>query len=412
MQNEAKVIFANYNLKDLYDFWLNNIYQPLKSKNKLNLKNLYISSDDIKSVMLSGSIDEITASTSAFDERFVQNIDNLGVFQQWQDCLEFAEHLMSNVFTRCLQRGLEIIYYNKRDSFLTEDADFQTIGDLGVRNLRDVFQCIVQPEVIFPFTIESDKALKSNEAKFFKFMNDVEFKDSRILRMIFGTFWNAFKEGGQNDIIDSEYIVNNLIQRLVRDIGYIYNKCIIKNDLPDTLEEMSLITEFKFFMKPSVIVMRGLPGSGKSSLIQRLISLRPFKEIKFPGKEDISICSADDFFMQVDGSYLFNHNLLSNAHSTCQIKFIEAMDRNVHTIFVDNCNVAREHLNFYKEQAENPANDYQYIEIMPRDMSLLLDSIDEGNDIDIDNQIEVFAERNKHGVTFETIKRMLEKWKD
>lgn len=60
----------------------------------------------------------------------------------------------------------------------------------------------------------------------------------------------------------------------------------------------------------AVFVMRGLPGSGKSTWVKNT----------FHGKLH-SVYSADDYFTQLDGSYLFDASKLSKAHGDTLKRF-------------------------------------------------------------------------------------------
>jgi len=64
-----------------------------------------------------------------------------------------------------------------------------------------------------------------------------------------------------------------------------------------------------------VIIMRGVPGSGKSSYVAR----------KYP---EATVCSADNFFMSADDQgilhYQFNPAQLSAAHDECFREFKNA----------------------------------------------------------------------------------------
>jgi predicted kinase len=72
-----------------------------------------------------------------------------------------------------------------------------------------------------------------------------------------------------------------------------------------------------------VIIMRGLPGSGKTTYAQN----------NFPKAAHIS---ADQFFTQPDSSYQFDITKLPEAHRYCFKKFIEAVQRQEREIVVDN----------------------------------------------------------------------------
>lgn len=81
-----------------------------------------------------------------------------------------------------------------------------------------------------------------------------------------------------------------------------------------------------------VIIMRGLPGSGKSYHAKEL-----FQEAVGSGNTAV-ICSADDYFM-VKGSYTFNPSELKNAHQTCRSLFLKHIEEGLtDLIIVDNTN--------------------------------------------------------------------------
>ena len=45
-----------------------------------------------------------------------------------------------------------------------------------------------------------------------------------------------------------------------------------------------------------MFIMRGLPGSGKSTIVKLIVK-------KY--ERNVAVCSADDHFLQEDGTYLF-----------------------------------------------------------------------------------------------------------
>lgn len=75
-----------------------------------------------------------------------------------------------------------------------------------------------------------------------------------------------------------------------------------------------------------VIIMRGIPGSGKSTVGAGLAGA------------GIKV-SADDFFM-VNGEYQFNPAQISAAHADCFRRFLACLAHGVDTVVVDNTNLA------------------------------------------------------------------------
>lgn len=70
-------------------------------------------------------------------------------------------------------------------------------------------------------------------------------------------------------------------------------------------------------MKTNVFLVRGLPGSGKTTYAKNVL------------KAEI-ICEADDYFMR-NGVYKFDPDQLADAHNACFNKFVEAVKHNKKT---------------------------------------------------------------------------------
>ena len=81
-----------------------------------------------------------------------------------------------------------------------------------------------------------------------------------------------------------------------------------------------------------MFLMRGLPGSGKSSQVvfTFTLSLRWLgkstlvKILKQIYSKSVTVCSADNFFLDDQGVYNFNRDRISEAHRVCQQKTEEA----------------------------------------------------------------------------------------
>jgi hypothetical protein len=95
-----------------------------------------------------------------------------------------------------------------------------------------------------------------------------------------------------------------------------------------------------------VVILRSLPGGGKTSLI-------PFieKEYGVPA----FICSADHFHYfgkeHTPENYNFSLENLSIAHKTCKNKFLEALNYNEPLVIVDNTNIKFDEYNWYFQEA-------------------------------------------------------------
>jgi hypothetical protein len=85
-----------------------------------------------------------------------------------------------------------------------------------------------------------------------------------------------------------------------------------------------------------LIILRGLPGSGKSTIAKRLC-------------ESISgavVCSADDYFTK-DGVYAFNPMEVPEAHNTCRNLAEHRMAQGYPAVIIDNTNTRLAHMEPY-----------------------------------------------------------------
>ncbi len=130
-----------------------------------------------------------------------------------------------------------------------------------------------------------------------------------------------------------------------------------------------------------LILMVGLPGSGKSSLAKQL------------GQGGV-VFSTDDFFETPEGEYKFVGSMLHRYHQLNVDRTKEAMQKGISPIVIDNTNTdARS-----KKPYDLLAQEFGYtIEFREPETPWKYDA-------------EELAKRNTHGVPKASIERMLRRW--
>ncbi|WP_117233895.1 ATP-binding protein [Vibrio maerlii] len=89
-----------------------------------------------------------------------------------------------------------------------------------------------------------------------------------------------------------------------------------------------------------LILIRGLPGSGKSTLAQKFVKNDGFTHLE-----------ADMYFVNKNGEYCFDPQLLSAAHDWCQKQTVRAL-RNKQDVVVSNTFVQRWEIKPYAKLAK------------------------------------------------------------
>lgn len=132
-----------------------------------------------------------------------------------------------------------------------------------------------------------------------------------------------------------------------------------------------------------VIILRGLPGSGKSTWVNNNVN------------DKSVVCSADDFWMK-DGEYNFNPKLLGKAHQECKFKYTRLLEtdlgNNKLVAVVDNTNTSAKEIKFYLNMAEE----------LDIDIEIILFSC----------TVETSAKRNIHNVPLAILEKMNNKLKN
>ncbi|KAM6140734.1 LOW QUALITY PROTEIN: NEDD4-binding protein 2-like 2 [Pterocles gutturalis] len=132
-----------------------------------------------------------------------------------------------------------------------------------------------------------------------------------------------------------------------------------------------------------LLILRGLPGSGKSTLSRILLGQ----------SRDGVVFSTDDYFRQQDG-YAYNAAQLGDAHDWNQKRAKQAMDQKKSPVIIDNTNIQAWEMKPYVEAALEKG--YR-VEFHEPDTWWKFDP-------------EELEKRNKHGVTREKIAQMLERY--
>jgi len=149
-------------------------------------------------------------------------------------------------------------------------------------------------------------------------------------------------------------------------------------------------------MSKYAIIMRGIPGSGKSTVAKMIA------EGCFPGQfsstdvdegqwfSDYVIHSTDDLCM-VDGEYQFDIELAGERHAQNLENFKWSMEDGIECVICDNTNVKFSQYSPYIRAAESAGYRVVLVE-MPHPAPILA------------------AARNAHGVPLETINQMILDW--
>ncbi len=135
-----------------------------------------------------------------------------------------------------------------------------------------------------------------------------------------------------------------------------------------------------------LIIMRGIPGSGKSMTASAIAPPE-------------AICSADDYFLDdKTGEYTFRPHELAAAHAACLRKAISCVHSKTPIVIIDNTNIRLAHFTEYVQLAEIAGYEVDFYEFVPpRDSTL-------------GEYVKECASRNKHGVGANACLRMASIW--
>ncbi|DBA01935.1 TPA: hypothetical protein N0F65_006668 [Lagenidium giganteum] len=141
----------------------------------------------------------------------------------------------------------------------------------------------------------------------------------------------------------------------------------------------------------AVVILRGIPGSGKSSLARDLTAIGEAQHV------GCVTCSADLTF-ETQRGYMFDAAKIGDAHATCQAQFLQALhDPAVRVVIVDNTHTQlweyEQYETMTREQGE-PGTRVHLLEMRCRDVIVCAQ----------------MAARNSHGVPVAKVLQMYHRW--
>lgn len=148
------------------------------------------------------------------------------------------------------------------------------------------------------------------------------------------------------------------------------------------------MSDSKNIKNKTVIILRGLPGAGKSYLRSQIADISP----------SYDVISADSYWLRPDGKYSFNFKELGAAHDWAHKNFLYSISKENEdpplVVLVDNTNITLKDCKFYIDAAISAG------------WNIVL--WESGTEWAFNPQI--CFEKNTHGVPLETIKNMQAKW--
>lgn len=152
-------------------------------------------------------------------------------------------------------------------------------------------------------------------------------------------------------------------------------------------------------IEKTVIIMRGWPGSGKSTLSKAILESLTNGCVGVDCHDicRVHIASADKWHVNpLTGKYEWKPENVSFAHHACRYKFSEAVSCGKTLLIVDNTNIRKKDYEYYVDVAQK--HGYKVFQAIPNNPGMW----------DID---ECFK-RNVHNVPRETIQRMRDSFED
>ena len=108
-----------------------------------------------------------------------------------------------------------------------------------------------------------------------------------------------------------------------------------------------------------VIIMRGIPGSGKSTRAREILKQYRAKD------KSVLIVSADHYFEDGRGNYSFNPRFIGDAHRWCYNTFTLKVTRGINLVIVDNTNTQLWEYKRYVDFAEEAGYEVEIEAIVP-----------------------------------------------
>jgi len=136
--------------------------------------------------------------------------------------------------------------------------------------------------------------------------------------------------------------------------------------------------------------MRGLPGSGKSFIANKIYQQALSRSLK------AKICSADHFFISLPphSQYKFDGRKVPEAHAFCMNRFIEALKLKLNVIIIDNTNSKK--WEYSKYVSISASAGYMAIVVEIECLS--------------EDHVAVFNQRNEHNVPINVSMDMFNRW--
>jgi hypothetical protein len=130
-----------------------------------------------------------------------------------------------------------------------------------------------------------------------------------------------------------------------------------------------------------LILLRGLPGSGKSSLGEIILYC--------PGSNSPDVLSADNFFIDDKGNYNFDATKIKQAHNDCQQKCAERMKLEISRIVVANTFTEKWEMDSYYEMAERYKYRVHTVIVENRHGSVNIHNVPDGKLEQMKNRFEI-----------------------